>query len=108
MSIVAQGTYRRPTRCARRPTGWGCPTTACTSTTATSGASAWGGASSSPGAWWSAWWPALQQPPAADLVPIPAGLYTVDLLLAAADRLPEGARWQLVQRLLDRLQGRRP
>ena len=49
-----------------------------------------------------------EQPPAADLVPIPAGLHTVDLLLAAADRLPEGARWQLVQRLLDHLQGRRP
>ena len=45
------------------------------------------------------------EPPAADAVPIPAGLHTVDSLLAAADRLPEGARWQLVQRLLDRLRG---
>ena len=38
-------------------------------------------------------------------MPIPVGLHTVDTLLAAADRLPEGARWQLVQRLLDRLRG---
>jgi excisionase family DNA binding protein len=49
-----------------------------------------------------------EAPPAADLVPIPPGLHTVDHLLAAADRLPEAARWQLVQRLLERLQGARP